>query len=118
MGRPLGFLCGLLLAGCATISATVQCLPPGIPARATWWPVVTLSIPRCPDCQQVWATSGDTLVHAVIIRGLVGVVSAEVGGLVGPIWEDPGVLVPGIPTVRPQPEPQQSCEWRQLATET
>ena len=114
MGRIRLSLLGLFLVGCATIQPAAQCLPPGIPPRVMWRPFATMSIPRCEDCQQVWATVGDALIHAVIIRGLVGVVSTNVGGVAGPMWEDPGVLVPGIPNVRPQPEPRQSCHWQRL----
>ena len=108
----------MLLASCATGEPAGQCLPLVIPARATWHPVIVVTIPKCGDCQQVWARAGDAVIHAVLIRGLVGVVSADVGGVAGPTWEDPGVLVPGIPNVRPQPEPRQSCQWQQFGEGT
>ena len=112
MGSSRLALLGLALVGCATVAPSVQCLPPSIPPRAEWRPLAILAIPKCEDCQQVWAQVGDrTLVHAVILRGLVGVVSATVGDRPGPTWADPGVVVPGIPKVRPQPDPRQSCPW-------
>ena len=118
MGRLWGLLCGLLLTSCATIPTAIQCLPPGIPSRADWHPLVTLAIPRCADCQQIWAEAGpDILVHAVLVQGLVGVVRATRGNVPGPMWEDPGVLIPRIKTVRPQPDPRQSCQWQQLGEE-
>ena len=118
MGSRRLVLLGLVLAGCATIPPVVQCLPPGIPDRADWRPLVTLAIPRCADCQQIWAEAGqDVLVHAVLVQGLVGVVRATRGNVPGPMWEDPGVLIPRIKTVRPQPDPRQSCQWQQLGEE-
>jgi len=111
-------LVGLLLAGGAPIAPAIQCLPPGVPPRAEWRPLITATIPRCEDCQQLWAAVGETVgVHAILIRGLVGVVSVTVGGVAEPTWEDPGVVVPRIPRVRPQPQPTQSCRWQQLGEE-
>lgn len=105
-------LLGLVLAGCA--SAVASCVPEGVAPRAAWQIALAAPVPQCQGCVAAWYRAGDQSLGVLWVRGLLARVDSDPRDLRAPVWEDPGIVVPGT-GFEARADPVQTCRWRPWA---